>query len=330
MSKPRRQSAPLTLLLLCSALAVLIIVWCVYWFLALSQSKHEVARRIEALRSDGLKIDCTNSRWTGFPFRIHLSCSPLTIEGLGPSAGSKLTVPTVQFVAQAYDLRRVIALANSALAVGDRSDELLRFTYTKAVAGYTRGEPDELSLYVEDLADGTYFTAGKLNSHFRLERMSPPLTQVALASDAVTFMLPNHGRQTLDAVALEGTIRWNDGPNTVSLLRLRDWSDLAGSSFDLQRVVARSQDIYLEGKGRLALDSDGQLQGKLALMIENLDLLLEQLMVTGVLSKDETEAGSSLLSFLGGENRRVKLDLKIEHGVVYLGPFKLARIPPLN
>ncbi|HKG75215.1 MAG TPA: DUF2125 domain-containing protein, partial [Aestuariivirgaceae bacterium] len=84
----------------------------------------------------------------------------------------------------------------------------------------------------------------------------------------------------------------------------------------------------VHGSGHVALDEHRRLGGRVKLSVQRLDLLLAEIARSGLLSEEET-AGASLLAMLGSKNRRVTIELKLDRGRVYLGPFKVGELPPL-
>jgi hypothetical protein len=250
--------------------------WSAYWLFAQDKAGDNFAALRETLQRSGTAIDCARERWSGFPFRIALTCSPLSITVSPASQPMTAGFSRVDLLAQAYDLHHVIAVAASPVNVNG-----LALQYRKAVASF-----------VESGA------AGKKS------------IRIIAAAERLTGDAPFLRDHSLDALSLEGVLS-TDPP-----------------LLNIDRLELQAQEIGVHGSGRLALDEQQRLAGRLKLSVDRLDLLLAEITRAGLLSEKET-ASASLLALLGSKNRRVTIELKLDRGRVYLGPFKLGELPPL-
>jgi hypothetical protein len=270
-------------ILLGATLLAAVALWSAYWLFARDKAGDRLAGIRETLRQSGTNIECGNEHWSGFPFRIALACTPLSITVSAASAPITIDFSRIDLLAQAYDLRHVIAIAAPPAKITGLSEDALSLQYRKAVASF------------EDRG-----AAGNEPMH------------IIAAVDHLSADAPLLREHPLDALSLEGALR--TGP--LSLM--------------LDQLELRRQQISVHGSGRLALDESRRLDGRLKLSVERLDMLLADLARAGLLSEKETDAGASLLTLLGSKNRRVNLELKLDRGRVYLGPFKLGELPPLR
>jgi hypothetical protein len=263
-------------LLLGSGLLLVLALWSAYWLFAVDKAGDRLAAMRETLQQSGTSIDCGKERWSGFPFRIALACTPLTITI--PSAPQPMTMgfSRIDLLAQAYDLHHVVAVAASPVKIGG-----LALQYQKAAASFDEsGAAGKQSIRIIAAAEGLAGDAPVLRSH------------------------------PLDAFSLEGVLSTEPPALTIDRLDLR------------------AREISVHGSGHVALDEGGRLAGKVKLSVQRLDLLLAEIARSGLLSEKET-AGVSLLAMLGSKNRRVTIELKLDRGRVYLGPFKVGELPPL-
>ena len=134
--------------------------------------------------------------------------------------------------------------------------------------------------------------------------------RIIAAAEGLTGDAPFLSDHPLDALSLEGVLSTDQPALTI------------------ERLELRAREISVHGSGRVALDEERRLAGRLKLSVERLDLLLAEITRSGLLSEKET-AGASLLALLGSKNRRVTIELKLDRGRVYLGPFKVGELPPL-
>jgi hypothetical protein len=269
-------------MLLGAGLLLGLALWSAYWVFALDKTGDRLAALRQTLKQSGTGIVCGRERWSGFPFRIALACTPLSITVSAASVPITIGLSRVDLLAQAYDLHHVIAVASSPIDIAGLGENGLSLRHRKAVASFEEsGAAGNKSIRIVAAAEGLTTDAPFLRDH------------------------------PLDALSLEGTL--STGP---LLLLTIDGLDL------------RAQQIGVHGSGNVALDEQRRLAGRLKLSVDRLDLLLADLDRAGLFSEKET-AGASLLALLGAKNRRVTLELKLDRGRVYLGPFKLGELPPL-
>lgn len=250
--------------------------WSAYWIFASDRTRDRLAALRETLQQSATSIDCGKEHWSGFPFRIALTCTPLSIAVSSAAQPVTIGFSRIDLLAQAYDLQHVIAVVASPVNING-----LALQYRQAVASFDEsGAAGKKSIRIIAAGEGLAGNAPFLRDH------------------------------PLDAVSLEGVL--STGPPLLIIDRL-----------DL-----RAAEISVDGSGHVALDDKHRLAGRLKLSVERLDLLLAEITRAGLLSEKET-AGASLLALLGSKNRRVTIELKLDRGHVYLGPFKVGELPPL-
>jgi hypothetical protein len=268
-------------MLLGAGLLLGLALWSAYWVFALDKAGNRLAALRQTLKQSGTGIDCGRERWSGFPFRIALACTPLSITVSAGSAPIIIGLSRIDLLAQAYDLHHVIAVASSPIDIAGLGENALSLRHRKAVVSFEESG-----------------TAGNRS------------IRIIAAAEGLTADAPFLRDHPLDALSVEGTL------STGPLLLTIDGLDL------------RAQQIGVHGSGNVALDEQRRLAGMLKLSVDRLDLLLADLDRAGLLSEKES-AGASLLALLGAKNRRVTVELKLDRGRVYLGPFKLGELPPL-
>jgi len=263
-------------MLLGSGLLLGLALWSAYWIFALDKAGDRLAALRDSVQHSGTSIHCEKERWSGFPFRIALACTPLSITLSSAPQPITIGLSRIDLLAQAYDLHRVIAVAASPATINR-----LALQYRKAVASFD----DSGAAGIKSI-------------------------RIIAAAESLTGDAPFLRDHPLDDFSMEGVL--STGPPAMTI----------------DRIELRAQEIGIHGSGHVALDADRRLAGRLKLSIARLDLLLAEITRSGLLSEKET-AGASLVALLGSKNRRVTIELRLDRGRVYLGPFKVGELPPL-
>ena len=105
---------------------------------------------------------------------------------------------------------------------------------------------------------------------------------------------------------------------------------------DISRLLLRfadgpSQPVTLRGQGRLSLDPQRRLQGKVDLQIVNLETLLQSLQANGLIS--QRNMGTILLfsglasAASGDAQNTLSLPLQFREGQMFMGPVRLGPAP---
>jgi hypothetical protein len=259
--------------LVAAALAMAIVLWCAYWAFALAASKDRLDVLHRDLKASRITIECSNERWSGFPFRIALQCTPLLVTMKAVPSPLTLSIPRIDVLAQAYDPYNFIVLAASPIELTGLSDRAVTLRHSRAALRFEEHAERKLSLFFDAL------------------ETSPPTFEA----------------ERLDIVlALE--------PQTRSLR--------------IDELVLNRQQMAVHATGRVSLDASRKLDGRLKLSIDRLDMALADLSRAGLVSKSDDAA--ALLDGLRVKDRRVNLELRLDRGRIYLGPFKLGDLPPLG
>jgi hypothetical protein len=99
-------------------------------------------------------------------------------------------------------------------------------------------------------------------------------------------------------------------------------------SLRIDKLALNRQQMAVHATGRVSLDASRRLDGRLKASVDRLDMVLADLSRAGLVSTSDDAA--SLLDGLRVKDRRVNLELRLDHGRIYLGPFKLGELPPLG
>ncbi len=107
----------------------------------------------------------------------------------------------------------------------------------------------------------------------------------------------------------------------------------AGGYVDLEDLVLEWQPLVARGQGRLALDRENRPIGALRLDVVGYREIITALAQAGKVRQDQADILAATLDFMAGPpvdgQRRLDVDLSMQHGRMTIGPFTVMRIAPL-
>jgi hypothetical protein len=324
--------------------------WSVAWFVI----RDRVAERLEAVlarqAAAGRQWTCADRAVAGYPFRIEVSCSALTLQR-GPA---RATFGRVVSVAQVYQPRLIIAEVAGPLHIenGDtRIDaqwRLLQMSLHLAQDGFQRVSliTDGASLRATGIAPAEIVgSAERLEAHVRPDPArfgTEGAYDVALSAAKAAVPALNElvgGDEPLDLgadVILTRARTLAGGPPFEAAERWRQ----GGGGLELTRVTLAKGARRLEARGTLGLDDLHRATGRLELAAAGLEDVVAR--ITGVRIGG---TGGALLGTLmggqkpnpnraggGGDQKLAQLPaVRLENGRVLLGPLTLpgVRLTPL-
>lgn len=323
-------------------LACLAVAWSAFWFAAAARADAAVDELLEREAAQGRVYACAERRLIGFPFRIELVCERPTARL--PAEGGEIRASAPRFVAaaQAYDPRRLIGELTGPveIAAPDGARATLSFTLAQASAalGPERLERASISLNAPRLlldateigsaqallahirrapggAEGAYDLAGKLDG-----LVSPALDLLPAGTGAASVELQ------AQATGLEGL---RPAPVAESL---RGFAEAGGRlRVALARIVRG--DAAVEGRGDLALDRTGRVEGALDVTARGLEGVIEE----AIAAEARGALGGLMRAGAGLLGARTRLDgapaaryrVSFDAGRMSVGPIQLWRAPPL-
>jgi hypothetical protein len=331
-------------------LALVAVAWSVAWFVI----RGRVAERLDAVlareAAAGRQWTCADRSVAGYPFRIEVACSALTLER-GPARAS---FGRVVSVAQVYQPRLIIAEVAGPLRVenGDARIEaqwsLLQMSLHLAQGGFQRASlvAQGPSLRATGVAPAEIAaSAERLEAHVRPDPgriVGEGAYDVALSAGKAAVPALNEfigGDEPVDlsadVVLTRARTLTGSAPNEAA----ERWRQ-AGGSLELTRVALAKGPRRLEAKGALALDDLHRATGRLELAAAGLEDVVAR--ITGVRVGG---TGGALLGALmggpkpgadragaGGAPKLAQLPaVRLENGRVLLGPLALpgVRLAPL-
>ena len=341
------------------ALACLVVIYSVYWFMVAG----EVKKAVEAFAArSGEEIVTSWSDFAvgGSPFRIEAQFS-------SPAAAAPATPEKwnwqgegAYLALQPYNLRHAILTleGEQRLTYRDPGTALqttneIRFKAGSARASYVQLADRPFGRLAMDIAelDGEHLvgatgemekvSAGRLQMHAR--PAENPDGSAEKGSYDIAFQAENVAVESGTAIPALGPamdfflaqtrLRGLPEARYVSAVELmRDWQ-AAGGTLAISDLVVKWGPLDLYASGEIGLDAKHRPEGELDARITDFEALLEALEKDGVVEEREARvalAGLVLVSqFQGKKSNEVRLPVVMREGKLYLGPLAIAELEPL-
>lgn len=374
-------------------IVVLAAAWSGFWFYAASKVDEnvDVWRAREA--AAGRDYDCANRSVSGFPFRLEVRCSGVTVALRSQTAAQNVTqVPItaklgeIVVVAQIYTPRLLIAEFTAPAVLSERGQPTMALNWSAARSSITGlpGTPDSADIVFDDVALDRFAGAVQAPSarakHVELHGRTAAASTVE--QPVIETALQITGGSVADvhpllAAPFDADIRaLVSGLKDVSPkpwpVRLRELQAAGGRVEIVQSRVQQGEIIAL-ASGSLGLTPAGNLDGELQMTVTGLDKAVAALgidklleagvpqqaldrLAPGVKSQDvnnllgaldraipglgnfaRKNAGAGLVAGANSIGTPATLEgkparafpLRFVDGAVFLGPLRVAQIPPL-
>jgi hypothetical protein len=334
MAASSRTGIARKLWLLASAVVLVIALYTAGWFYAASILRENTLALLGGQRERGITIECVDAEYRGYPFRIGLFCSRVTLDdtvnGISAAFGS------LRSAAQVYAPTHIVweLDAPSEVRTGhglsvSTTWESLQSSLAAKLKGVERAsmviEKPKTSLISS--ANGQSFDISADRSEIHLRQNGSDLDAAVQLQNATTTAqgLP----QLLPAtnvsmdVALEGRAGVLDGSDPKGLA-------LQGSAGQLRQfTVDVGQGQVLSLSGPFSFDDEGRMSGKLKLRIEEIAAWQESLGRAFPDLAPTIETAANMLQALGG-GAGASIDLTIRRGKVFAGGLiPIGEIPPI-
>lgn len=351
VSRPSRSGyrvlIPLGLFLL------LAVAWAGGWFYAAARADDVMSAWIEREERQGRTYACAKRAIGGFPFRIEVRCSDLTITLREGDTPVVLRTGRVVAVAQIYQPDLVIAEATGPMMVDVNGGAESYVAEWGLLQASLRGRPRDLrrlSIVVDApslvrpattasasaAAPAPVARAGRLEFHvMRAEGGETGKATYNLAgrvAGAHVDIVPALAGRPFEAEANGVLTGIADFSSRQPLARrLRDWQ-ANGGRLDITGARLQQADALAVASGRIALTSDGRLDGQIDLKLAGADHLTRLILGQDGNARGQASllAGLTLLSRAELEGRRaIAVPLVLRDGRVYFGPIPVASTSPL-
>jgi hypothetical protein len=374
-------------------IVVLAVAWSGFWFYAASKVDENVDIWRAREAAAGRVYDCANRSVSGFPFRLEVRCSGVSVSLTSQTATQNATqVPItaklgeIVVVAQIYTPRLLVAEFTAPAVLSDRGQPAMVMNWGSARSSITGlpGTPDSADIVFDDVSLDRFAgsvqaptaRAKQVELHGRTAANSTPdkpviETALQIRSGSIADVHP------ILAAPFDADIRaLLSGLKDVSPKpwpqRFRELQAAGGRVEIVQSRVQQGEIISL-ATGSLGLTAAGNLDGELQMTVAGLDKAIAALgidkllemgvpqealdrIAPGVKSQDvnnilgaldraipglgnvvRKNAGSGLAAGVNSIGTAAVLEgkaarsfpLKFVDGAVFLGPLRVAQIPPL-
>lgn len=302
------------------------------WFYAASRLKERVTRELAASEQGLRSASCGNLDVRGFPFRIGVFCDSLGIDDR--ASGLSATFGALRSAAQVYRPgHAVVELDGPAQVrvtpdlVVDADWDLMHASAVAWTDGLDRasvaydGLKGKLNMPSEGLSVGIAAAHGEKHV-----RRSGVALDVAASLDGLSLDIEGKALPPLN-VAADLTItdgaRWISAEGPPPNLPLGTSAELRSLSVDL----GGGNRVTLSGPFRIG--DDGHVSGSLDLAIEGVEAWRDRISDVFPEAAETAQRIAGAIKALSGGKDRATVKLNIQQGVVYLGLFPIAELPPL-
>lgn len=287
-----------------AAVLVLALLWTVYWFVAADFAKTGFAQERARLAARGVTLACAGEDWSGYPFHFKFACaSPvLTLEGRAEIKSSKLLL-----TALAYAPWQVVALLDGPSTVTAPSIVPAIANHQRAIAAVTFENDRKIRLSAEIPALSIAGQGGAKKVMLHTKPSAAGGTDIAISATEVSFQPPGRSALSIGQGELLGSL-------------------LPERALEVESITLEQGTVRYWGSGRISLDAERRFSGKLDTQTNDLDGLLKLLKPLLQFTDEQWSGLRSMLGLLGNE---AKVPLIAQEGVLYLGPFRIADLPPL-
>jgi hypothetical protein len=292
----------------------------------------------------GRIYECGSQTVGGFPFRFEVLCDNVKATLTKTHPPADLTAPNIHVAAQVYDPTLLIAEITGPVTyaeAGQQPSYLANWSLAQSSVRGTPREPERVSIVIDGLSvkrlnpDEPVVDATRLEIHGRMlegsARANPVIEIVLRSTKLAAPPLGQMAAKPTDSdidVVLRGLKDFAPKPWPD---RFRELAQTRGK-LEVRRARVAQGDTLAVGSGTLTIGEDGKLDGQLNVTVAGAESLIND-----VLAMNQKKLGFSMsigLGLLGGGKKlegrpAISLPLKLRDGHAYLGPVKIADVPPL-
>jgi hypothetical protein len=316
--------------------------WSTFWYVARGLVGSGIDKAIADASARGDIWTCLNRSISGYPFRLEIRCSDVTLARNVTAGVTKLSTGPTVFIGQPHTPGHVIVQLDGPL-VADLADGRrvnARWELAEASRRASGAELERLSIDVRkpviaiSSGQGTVSTisAATLEAHLR---KNPTRPQSDRANDVV---LRASQMVSGDLDALLGDTNNSDLDIQITATRtdaltagltpatMEAWR-VAGGLLEFTRITLKKGIKHIEARGQLGLDDDRRIVGRIEPSAANIDQFAGIRLRGGAM--DLAAALSGRAQPVGPDGLKPLPALDLRGGRVSLGPIRLP-IPPLQ
>jgi len=310
--------------------------WSVFWWYAAGRAADVIADWRARETAAGRVFGCGSQDIAGYPFRIEVTCRPVTAEFRNFSPPLDVRLPRILVAAQIYDPTLLISEFDGPVTVGAGATPELQANWTLGQSS-VRGlpaRPERVSL-VFDAPELDHIVGGKREVWLKAQhlewhgRMAEPSADGKVGIEAALRVrqatLPDihpAAAQPIDAMidtVLRGVSDFSPKPWKVRFRELQ----AAGGRIEVPEARISQGDILAVGKGALTLNAGGHLDGQIQVTIAGLEQFLDEIgakqMVQSSPAMDRLAGALDRLSPGLGNAAREQLGANLGAGINALG-----------
>ncbi len=334
-SAPRRIVLSLTGIVLVAA-----IIYAAYWHYIAGTLREQLVPWAQARANEGFIVRWDDAQVTGFPGSFRFEFVNLSFGTLRPLPVA-MNAPSASAWAMPWNLKHWEFTTSSGTRIVDTSGtvgfELRRVDGAVDIEGRVVAAIDVTAVGLTGLGLAQGTGIGDAEAHIELPATPPQShTDTALGlslqlSDAtLPAAVPGFGN-TLSGFSIVAQMKGGLPPGQI-IPALSHWRD-DGGTIELQSLRLRWGSLLVDASGTLALDNTLQPEGAFSAVIIGQDAAVDVAVKTGALKPSDAGAAKAVLGLLarpnGNGDKALTLPMTIQNRQLYLGPAKLANIPPI-
>ena len=335
MAASSRSSVSRKIWLLASAVVLAVVLYTAGWFYAASALKEKTLALLGSQEARGISVECADATYRGYPFRIGLFCSGITLDDL--NNGISATAGALRSAAQVYDPGHIVWEADGPAQVRTSHGLTVTSTWQSLQSSIISSNRSiERSSTVIQGGDtsivsstaGQSFNIGADRTDIHLRQNGEDLDAALVLENARTTaeglpeaLPPMTAKVDVTLVGRAGMIDGSD-PNGIALHGTQ--GEMRSLSADLGegRIVSVS--------GPFSIDDDGYLSGRVKLKVDQIDAWRSSLAEAFPEIAPVLQTVAGMLSALNGGGQSASIDLTINRGKVFAGGFiPVGEIPPI-
>jgi hypothetical protein len=324
--QPRQAVSRLGLYLPTTLLTAVVLAWCGFWFYAANMTEKMLASLKADEAAQGREWECADQKIGGFPFRIELHCSSLTLV-TRDDRPARLSAGALHAATQIYSPSLVLADLDGPLTFASEGTDTNLAWESLRVSARFSDRPERISLAMSkpqiEVATGgekVGSAAKYAEAHIRYDAGRPAEDR---AID-LALQLNEVGSPAADAL-FNSTDKMDLAINGVATklsdLRVRGWRSLletwrtAGGTFVMDSGQLAKGALQIDAKGALSIDSMHRPQGKLDLSAKGIGPLIARFGGGGM-----SQMIGPLLTRKDGTP--VQWPMQLQDGRIQIGPLR--------
>ncbi len=306
------------------------------WMLAATMMQKRVAELLSGGNAAGAEVRCKDIDVRGYPFRIGLFCSAITIDdrfnGISASLGAFRSA--AQVYAPSHFVWEMDSPAELRSALGFSFSiqwDKLRSSVSAWFDGLSRSSlvAEGLKVDVTAVAGGRTVSVRGEHGEFHVRRNGEDLDAAALVKNTVVT-LPNATRLALPPFSASVDVTMLGKATLLDPVRNAAATELYGSEGEIRRlVIDLGEGRVLTVSGPVSVGDDGNLSGKLHLELEKVEGWKDALTTAFPDSSENFASAAKVLTALFGGRDSGSAELSLREGVVSVGIIPIGVLPPL-